>query len=87
MDMIQLLPKQFKVRIRSQADYAELLFDDEAEMRSQIDEMAKPDPKYPDLDNLKFYRERYSASSNEELKDALSKFYKQPSWKEWGGDA
>lgn len=84
LDMIQLVPR-LKGRIRSQADYAELLFDDEAEMRKYIDELN--DPEYPQHDHVKHYREKYGVSTNEELKDELARFYKEPSWKEYRGDA
>ncbi len=73
ISMIKLVPR-LKHRIRSQADYDELLFDDEAEMRSELDELAKPVVGYP-FDSLLNLRERYEVSTNEELKDALAKFY------------
>lgn len=87
LDMLAITPPKFHPRIRGQADYSELLFDDVSEMLKYLDTLAAPDPERPNADDLVNYRGRYQVTTNEELRTKLTKFYERPSFREWIGDA
>lgn len=77
LDMIKIVSPKLKSRIRKHADYYELLFDDEIEMRDYFNNKCSTNS-----DPLEYYRAKYSVVTNEELMTKLAKFYKQPSYKE-----
>jgi hypothetical protein len=85
MEMIEIIPR-LKLRIRAQADYNELLMDDVAEMKAQVDRLSRPDPNNH-YDLLGGMRARYGAQDNEDLKARLSVLYDPPSLRDWVGDA
>lgn len=88
LDMMRMVDAKYKFRIRSQADFAELLFDDEKELFEKLDKVAKAaEASDIEYDGLAGYRSRWGAKDNEELKQKLAALYKQPSLREWLGDA
>jgi hypothetical protein len=81
LDMLSIVPAKLKPRIKDQADYSELLFDNENELCAHLDEIEIKNP-----DDITFYCKKYEVETSEQLKERLVSFYKQPSLSEWIGD-
>lgn len=81
LDQIALIPR-LKRRIRSQADYSELLLDDVNELDARTHQL-----ELQDGDALKFFRSRYGVETNDELRQLLRSFYDAPALGAYASDA
>ena len=83
LDMMALVPERQHKRIRSQADYWELLFSTKEELEKCINEAeAKDLANDRKHDSLEHLRDRYRAETNAELKEKIGVFYGEQPWRE-----
>ena len=80
-DLMKLVPERLHKRLIRHADYRELLFANRAEMEARIDRFEAEDLENPGVDHLEYYRKRYNVETNAALKEALGRYYEEPSFK------